>query len=137
MKAAVLLTLLLTLPVCAQDLSWLHGHWANDDTEEVWSQEFDGNLMGYNRQFKDGKVDFFEHLRIEKRDGKTLYQACPLGKSWTTFELTESGEDEALFSNPSHDFPQKIHYHRQGKTLHVTISGEGHESASWSFELKP
>jgi hypothetical protein len=138
MKAAavLLLGLLLTQPTWAQDLSWLSGHWFNHKTEEVWSQPVDGNLMGYNRQFKDKEIVFFEHLRIEKREGKVLYQACPLGKSWTTFELVESGVADAVFSNPNHDFPQRLHYHRQGDTLRVRISGEGHESVSWSFTLK-
>jgi hypothetical protein len=133
----LLLILLLTATAVAQDLSWLTGHWTTETSEEVWSESRDGNLMGHNRQFKDGKVVFFEHLRLERDGSDTLYQACPLGKSWTTFKLVESDGKEAVFSNPAHDFPQQIHYRRQGDSLLVTISGKGHESVIWTFELQP
>lgn len=131
----VVLVLFLTLAASAQDLSWFTGSWGNESTEEVWSTDIDGNLMGYNRALKDGKVVFFEHLRIESKGGKTVYQACPLGKVWTPFELTKSGKNEAVFTNPKHDFPQRIHYRRQGKKMIVTISGEGQKSVTWTFAL--
>jgi uncharacterized protein DUF6265 len=132
-----LFLLLLTATAVAQDLSWLSGHWTTDTSEEVWSESREGNLMGYNRQFKDSKVVFFEHLRIERDGDDTRYQACPLGKSWTTFRQTRSAENEVVFSNPSHDFPQQIHYRRKGDSLFVTISGEGEKSVSWEFKLLP
>lgn len=133
----ILLCLLLSSVAVAQDLSWLTGHWVNDESEEVWSESLDGNLMGFNRQQKDGKLVFFEHLRIEKKGKQTLYQACPKGASWTTFELVQTAPREAVFSNPEHDFPQRIHYRRRGETLEVTISGEGSKSLSWTFLRKP
>ena len=132
-----LLVLLLATTVSAQDLSWMSGHWITDDSEEVWSESRDGNLMGYNRKFEDDEVVFFEHLRIERSGSNTVYQACPLGQSWTGFRLTKIGESEALFSNPQHDFPQHINYRREGDSLLFTISGAGEKSASWRFQRKP
>ena len=136
MLRTLFFVLLLSSGVLAQDLSWLTGHWANDNTEEVWSEFRGGNLMGYNRQFKAESVVFFEHLRIERSGAKIVYQACPLGKSWTPFELVETNTRQAVFQNLQHDFPQRLDYHRVGNRLLVTISGEGQESASWEFQLK-
>jgi Domain of unknown function (DUF6265) len=133
----LLIILLLAATAGAQDLSWLTGHWTTENSEEVWSESRDGNLMGYNRQFKDGAVVFFEHLRVEQVGDDILYQACPVGKSWTSFKLIKSDKKEAVFSNPKHDFPQQIQYRREEDTLFVTISGQGQESVSWRFELKP
>lgn len=128
--------LLLSLSASAQDLSWLSGHWVTENSEEVWSLSRDGNLMGHNRQFKDGKVVFFEHLRLERKPEGTLYHACPLGKGWTTFRLTESRDREALFTNPQHDFPTHIHYRLEGQTLKVMISDGAEKTASWTFQRK-
>ncbi len=136
MVRTLFLVLLLSSGVMAQDLSWLTGHWVNDRNEEVWSEVRGGNLMGFNRQFKDGSVVFFEHLRIELSDGRVVYRACPLGKVWTSFELVESEQHRAVFQNLQHDFPQRLDYRRVGDRLQATISGEGQKSVTWEFRLK-
>lgn len=131
-----ILFLMLVSGCLAQDLSWMTGRWSDGETVEVWSEMRDGNLMGYNRHFKGQKVTFFEHLRIDQTKNGTVYHACPLGRSWTAFQLTEATEEQAVFTNPGHDFPQKIHYHREGDLLLVTISGKDRESVTWEFRLQ-
>ena len=106
-------------------LGWMKGCWQSQsggDTREVWSQSYDGFLFGYSITLQDGAMRFFEDLRIETRGADTVYIASPRGTAPTVFTLTETGPNEAVFTNPDHDYPQRIAYTRAGDRLTATIS---------------
>ena len=106
------------------DLSWMSGCWAHEhgDTKEVWSEP-EGELMfGYGVSKKDGKVRFFEELRIEARDGSAVYIASPNGGPSTSFTETDRTGLSVTFDNPDHDFPQRIEYGANRVALIAKIS---------------
>jgi len=111
------------------DLHWLAGCWASVDSEagsgEQWTAPAGGTLLGVSRTIKGGRTVAHEFLMIRAVDeGRIEYVAQPSGQSETIFELVEVGPHKAVFSNPEHDFPQRIVYERTGDRLVARIEGE-------------
>ncbi len=145
MVVTALSTALWAAPADAQDpqadatLGWISGHWQvteGDHTiEEVWSHPAGGMLLGYGRTLQDGEVAGFEFLRIAT-GVDAAYFAQPGGQPPTRFVLTAAGDQTVVFENPDHDFPQRLHYRREGDTLLVTVSDmSGDSSLSWVYQL--
>jgi len=121
-------------------LAWISGTWAgthgNVSQMEYWSPPGGGLLVGVHRDVFDDGRSFFEYLRIEQRGDEIFYVAMPRGSKTTDFELTEQGDNRAVFENPEHDFPTKIVYERDGDALTATISGLANgeiRSKSWTW----
>jgi len=105
------------------DLTWLSGCWQDDShAKEVWSEPEGDMLFGYGVVVENGRVAFFERLRIEQRYGKLVYIAAPFGSDATTFILEEAGDNQISFINKAHDYPQRIKYQRKSDTLTAAIS---------------
>ena len=121
------------------DLGWLGGSWlaesADGWTEEQWMAPRGGVMLGTNRSGKGDKATWFEFMRIaEDANGVLSFWGLPAGKQAAPFRLTSSKAGEAVFENPAHDFPTRIHYKLQGQRLLATVSGPGGANAqSWSF----
>lgn len=109
------------------DLSWISGDWcaAQGDVrfEERWTPPADGRLFAVARSLHGSKVGGFEFLRIEARDGQWNYVAQPGGRAPTAFAAVDSSAQRIVFSNPQHDFPQRIEYWRDSAGLHALVSG--------------
>lgn len=115
--------------------SWLEGCWITEDGSyrEVWQRGGSGLLFGFATMSQDGEVVFFEQTRIEL-DDPALY-AYPAGNGPSPFPLESSGDSEAVFANSEHDYPQRIHYAREGPGLVATISlADGSRPNHWTFE---
>ena len=98
-----------------QQLSFLAGCWAGGGTEEVWLKPHGGSIMGMSRTVKGGKTVFTEFLHISTGAGGALVLNVQLklaGQS-TQFALSEVTDSRATFSNPKHDYPQRIIYRRE------------------------
>ena len=100
--------------VTIEDLGWMSGCWKKKGktedsfTMEHWTRPA-GTMLGLNRRVKNGRVEFFEYLRVEVSDGNISYVARPMGaKVETPFKLTSLRNNEAVFENPVHVFPQRI-----------------------------
>ncbi len=98
------------------DLGWISGCWekkgktADSFTMEHWTAPA-GMMLGVSRTLKNGRVGFFEYLRIAEQGSDIYYIAKPANaKSETAFKLTSLIDKEAIFENPEHDFPQRIVY---------------------------
>ena len=78
--------------------------------EEVWTPVHGNSMYGQNRVLRDGKMRFFELLRIDRRDDDLIYVAMPAARSVTSFKLTASTATSVTFTNPEHDFPKRIKY---------------------------
>lgn len=111
-------------------LSWLAGTWVSEAaagprTIEHWLAPDGGMMLGVNRTVEHGRAVFFEYLRIVSDDAGVAYLASPLGRDPPTrFDLVEPSDRSVTFGNPTHDFPQRIEYAREGDQLTMTISGE-------------
>ena len=92
-------------------------------------------MVGMNRTVENGKTTFFEYLRIEANDEGIVYLASPLGRDPPTpFKLIESGPMRVIFANPTHDYPKRILYTREGNTLHARIEGDAGKSSEWTLQ---
>lgn len=148
--ARVLLACLLGLPLLASAappaapasaLQWLLGHWQRDDLpagrsgDEHWWQQ-GTELHGEGSSYRAGELRFREQLRIVGEDGAVFYVAqVPGNPAPVKFRQVEQQGQSVLFENPAHDFPQRIHYRREGRQLTATISGDGREQV-FQFTLR-
>lgn len=73
-----------------------------------------GTMLGMSRTTRGDTLVEFEQLRIFERDGKLVYAAQPSRQALTEFTSTTVSDTLLVVENPSHDFPQRIHYRRAG-----------------------
>ena len=110
------------------DLSWLAGCWSSRGgeagSEEHWLAPAGESMLGVGRTVVDGKTVAYEFMQIrETEPGKLAFIANPSGQAEASFPLARLGENEVVFENPSHDFPQRVVYHRKGDELQARIEG--------------
>jgi hypothetical protein len=121
-------------------LDWLAGQWCGGEgserVEEHWlSPAKNGELLGLSRTLRDGRMASFEFLRIGDVDGVPTYLAQPGGRPPTAFKRSDGGERWVRFENPSHDFPTRIEYRREGEALQAVVGGKGRDGKDTSFTL--
>lgn len=121
-------------------LSWLAGCWTDTNdgvtTEEHWTSPDGGEMVGMNKAVSEGRVAFFEFLRIAPQEGKLCYLASPRGGAVTAFCATTISEHRVVFENRQHDFPQRIVYERLDGGLRARTEGtvDGKQrSESWEW----
>lgn len=107
--------------------SW-HMKTAKGITAETWKKINNDEL--HNRAFKIiGKdTTLLEKVQLIKK-GNDIYYISTVqnqneGKP-VSFKLTESTNNQFVFSNPTHDFPQRIIYHFVTQdSIHAWIDGQ-------------
>ena len=109
-------------------LDWMVGCWTTRAGErtswESWTKASDDVMLGMSYSLRAGKVTEFEFLRVEVRQGKLVYLAQPNGNPVTAFELVPGGNArEAVFANPTHDFPKRVAYRATPTGLLAWIDG--------------
>lgn len=111
--------------------SWLIGKWQNNSDEgilqENWEKKNDSTLIGASFFVVVKDTTFLESILIEERGNELSY--IPTVKNQNDgkpiiFTLTSLNNNQLVFENPSHDFPQKIIYKQvTSDSLVATISG--------------
>jgi hypothetical protein len=110
-------------------MRWLAGCWQSQDAEpgsvEHWTAAAGGTMLGLSRTVKQGQTVSFEFMQLrELPDGRLAFMAQPSGRSATVFPALRVAEAEAAFENPTHDFPQRVVYAREGsERLRARIEG--------------
>ena len=117
-----------TKPPAFNDLSWMSGIWSGSaggvDSEEYWTTGKGNAMFGIHRDIGKGKTMSFEFLRIELQGDQIVFLAMPNGRSPATpFPLKEVKGMRVVFENPTHDFPQRIIYWKDGNDLRARIEG--------------
>jgi len=113
-----------------QDLAWLAGCWASRGGEpgsgEQWSVPAGGTLFGINRTVRDSRTVAFETMQIvETGEGRIEFVANPSGQAGARFALVQIGDQEVVFENREHDFPQRILYRLTADgNMEARIEGE-------------
>lgn len=99
------------------DFSWLLGSWkheaATSMTYETWRKLSDRTFEGESWRVSKATQQrvFGEALLLAEMASEIFYlPKVPENQYPVAFKLTASGAQEAVFENPKHDFPQKIHY---------------------------
>jgi hypothetical protein len=115
-------------PADVKNAGWLAGCWelktANRVTHEQWMAPLGGMMLGMSRTVTRDTAREYEYLRIESRDGIVAYVAQPSGQELTRFPATVLTDSLLVFSNPGHDFPQRIVY-RRTSAASITARIEG------------
>lgn len=125
------------------DLAWMSGSWVGEvkgiRMEEHWTAPNGNTMVGIHRDVGKGRTLLFEFLRIvQQQDGQIVYLSMPGGRSPATpFPLKEVSGTRVVFENPTHDFPQRIIYWKDGADLRARIEGTmngkaGSEEWRWS-----
>ena len=96
-------------------LHWLSGCWTSENGEagsgEQWTSPAGGTIFGIGRAIKRGKTVEHEFLQIrEQAGGDLVLIAAPSGQAITTFKAIKLTNNEVVFENLEHDFPQRVAY---------------------------
>lgn len=134
MKTALLALAIILSPsvILAQrldKLKWLEGKWNRKDVSgtaqafEEWHVD-NSELKGLGVMLDDGDTVFVERLTIKKRLTNLFYiTEVAHNKEPTNFKITSISNDSFICENETDDFPKRIAYYLDNKTLTVTISG--------------
>ncbi len=137
------LALLLPAPLATQQPDslpdWMTGAWieTRDDswTEEYWTPPRGGLMIGAGRNGKGKELLGWEATRIAvDKTGKIAFIAMPEGGAPTSFALERSDASSISFANPTHDYPQRVRYWREGDALLAEISLiDGSKAIRWKY----
>lgn len=102
-------------PALPTETGFLTGCWAGESgdryIEEQYGSNFGGTLLGSVKITRDGRVVFFEFLRIRADADGSWLQPWPNGQNKAPrFKLIEREADKLVFENAQHDFPRRITY---------------------------
>lgn len=121
--------------------AWMTGAWAHEDqngwADEYWTPPRGDMMIGASRSGTGETQDFWEQMRIQKEDdGAVVLWAVSGDQKPVRFKATVSAENFIVFENAEHDYPQRIHYWREGKELKAEISlMDGSKAVQFSFRL--
>ncbi|MBL0914392.1 MAG: hypothetical protein IBJ13_02410 [Sphingopyxis sp.] len=139
---ATLLLIGAAAPAKVEDLGWLEGRWVQEKedrwTEESWTAPRAGVMLGHSRSGRGETLREFEFLQLQAgADGIVAYIARPQGGAPVAFRLTQHDAASATFENPTHDYPQRIRYERNGDVMTATISKiDGSGARSWIYQRR-
>ena len=128
-------SLLGTVPAISQQssadprLGWMAGCWelraGSRVIHEHWIAPLGGMMLGMSRTVVRDTTREFEQIRIEAQGDKISYIAHPSGQEETAFLAVTLTDTLVVFSNPAHDFPQRVIYRARGAdSLIARIEGD-------------
>lgn len=103
-------------PLSAQTsaLEWMAGCWEHRTNKlivaEQWSFPRAGMMLGSGQTTRSDSTIEYEHTRIFERGGKLVFSAQPSGQAPAEFVADSVRGLAVTFSNPAHDFPQRVIY---------------------------
>ncbi|WP_374526222.1 DUF6265 family protein [Sphingopyxis sp.] len=122
---------------------WMAGAWQQEGAagadgawaDEYWTPPRGGTMIGAARIGRGETLSIFEHSRIvRKADGTLSFFAQPRGAPAAEFPMTAQDATMIEFSNPAHDYPQRIRYWREGDHLKARISLiDGSRPVEWDY----
>ena len=119
--------------------AFMAGCWDRADgaswTQECWMEPRAGIMLGAAREGTGDTLKSWEQTRIElSKDGKIVFLASPGGKPAVPFVAGAQSATMVEFTNPGHDYPQRIRYSLKGELLEAEISLiDGSKAIRWSY----
>lgn len=94
-----------------------------------------GAMLGSGRSGRGTTLRSWEVMQIlADSGGGFAFWGAPHGEWRTRFMLTSSGPLEVVFTNPAHDYPQRIRYWREGAMLNAETSLiDGGKAMRWRY----
>ncbi len=118
-------------------ISWMVGCWSADGVEERWTDGAGGQMLGVNREFRDGRVYRWESLRIFQGRSRLILAANPSHQPPAQFVARVATTDSVAFHNPEHDFPTEIRYRRVRRdSMTAVVTGPGADGRVRGFEIR-
>lgn len=110
---------------------WLIGKWetrsADGTFTETWKKANDSTYNGQSFFLKGKDTIHYETIVLQQIEEQLSYNTNIRGQNQdkpVAFVLTETKENQLVFENPKHDYPQKISYTKVSKdSLVAEISG--------------
>ena len=126
---------------------WMEGCWeartADRWTEECWSSDRGGIMIGYSRSGKGGTLGEWEVMQIipgqitETENVRLAFWASPGGQRRTLFAWGPNDQPGISFYNVANDYPQRIRYWRDGADLFAEIAlADGSKPKRWHYKRK-
>ena len=125
----VLLSMLVAVGASStiDQVSWLQGCWQLESggrvVEEQWIAPRGGVMLGMGRTVRDGTLVEYESVILREQDGRLAYEAHPSGQPSAVFTSTSVSASTVIFENPTHNYPQRVGYQRDGDSLRAWIDG--------------
>ncbi|HMA30333.1 MAG TPA: DUF6265 family protein [Casimicrobiaceae bacterium] len=114
-------------------LAWLPGCWRGEvnhrEFREYWMPPQGDIMVGVGQLALDGKMNDYEYLRLESRDGAILFSQFSGDRKELAFKLATTTTDDKdtifTFANTTAAFPARLIYRRGGTDgwLYETIEG--------------
>ncbi len=110
---------------------WLLGQWETKSEDgtltETWKKANDSTYSGQSFFLKGKDTIHYETILLQQVEDQLSYNANVRGQNNdkpVVFLLTETKENQLVFENEKHDYPQKISYTQVSKdSLVAEISG--------------
>ncbi len=104
--------------IAIERVAWLQGCWEaaspQRTVEEQWMAPRGRSMIGAGRTVRADRLVEYELVVLREQDGQLAYEAHPSGQPSAVFLSKTVGDGEVLFENPTHDFPQRVGYRRDG-----------------------
>ncbi len=133
LRFTALLWLAALAPAAAQSrptdaLAWLGGCWERRTStllvQETWSSPAGGMLHSFARTIRRDTLIEYEFTRIYAAGDTLVYEANPSRQARTEFRALPPFDRAIVFSNPAHDYPQRVGYRPVGRdSLRAWIEG--------------
>lgn len=130
-------------PATSEMPTWMSGCWVQERgarwTEECWMAPRAGMMLGAGRTGDGDRLRDWEAMQIMVADGADgsdhlEFWASPRGAARVRFTQSMEETKGIAFVNAAHDYPQRIHYWREGMRLKVRISLlDGSRAAEWDY----
>lgn len=115
--------------------NWLLGDWEKKDSigtlSESWKSENDSTFAGNSYFILDNKNEDTVHsesIELMEDMEHLIYTATVIGQNNdepVPFQMTEMSDSLLVFTNPKHDYPQKIQYKlNKDNSILATVSGK-------------
>jgi hypothetical protein len=120
--------------------AFLTGCWIMQDgertAEECWTRGNAGIMIGSGRTWKAETIDNWEWMRIERGvDGRLSFFASPKGAPQTGFKAAKVTDQEVLFENAGHDYPQRVRYWKTDAGIAAEIAkADGSNAIRYDFK---
>lgn len=104
-------------------------------TEECWTSNRGGLMIGSGRDGRNDNVGHWEWMRIERDGGATpIFYGSPKGTPAVAFKAIEANATSITFVNSGHDYPQRVRYLMTGDRLAAEVSlADGTKPSRWRY----
>ncbi|MEY4160237.1 MAG: hypothetical protein RLZZ136_858 [Pseudomonadota bacterium] len=92
-------------------------------------------MLGINRAGFGPTVESWDLIRIQRKpDGRLVYSVQERGGQAIDFVMRVASDEAIEFTNPAHDFPQRLRFWRQGQLLMAEAAKmDGSNVTRWNY----